>query len=42
MGVCSGIAYKMYMGFYDTMSDFKDISDLLQTALEISVHAGEI
>lgn len=42
MGVCSGIAYKIYKGFYDTMSDFKDISDLLKTALEISVHAGEI
>ena len=32
----------MYMGFYNTLSDFKDISDLLKTALDISVHAGEI
>lgn len=42
MGVCSGIAYTIYTGFYDTMSHFKDILVLLKTALEMSVHAGEI
>lgn len=36
-----GIEYKIDMNF-KILSDFKDISDLLKTALQICAHAGEV
>lgn len=42
MRIYSGIEYKIYMIFKDTTLDFKEVTDLLNTPLEICVHIGQI